>query len=203
MSKRKPLSDNPKPAVRAKLVAFAHYYRGHSDAKVRGNSKACYQLVSDRASDATAESMGSLYLNHPIVQEILQESAERLTRQADITQAEVLAELAKMAFFDIRNLFHGNGTPKAINELDDATAAAIAGLDTVNIGNSDTGIGQILKYKLADKKGALELIGKNLKMWTDKVDVSNPDGSLAHRDVPDEELDARISELERQVGRGQ
>lgn len=200
---KKDISDNPRPAVRAKLVAFAHYYRGHSSDKVRGNGKACYQLISDRASDATAEVKGSAYLNHPIVQEILQESAERLTREADVTEKMIKDELRKLAFFDIRKLYKDDGTPRAISELDDDTAAAVVGLDSVNIGNSDQGIGQVIKYKLADKKGALELLGKNLKMWTDKVDHSNDDGSLSPKNVPDEDLDARIAELEKQVGHGQ
>lgn len=174
------IADNPRPAIRAKLVAFAHYYRGHSSDRVRGNSKACYQMISDKASDATAEAMGSIYLNHPIVQEILAESAERLTESADVTQAMVLNELRKLAFFDIRNLYDDAGNPKSIGELDDDTAAAITGLDAVNIGNSDSGIGSVLKYKLADKKGALELFGKHLKLWTDKSEVTvNGGKSLA------------------------
>lgn len=186
MSKRKPLSDNPKPAVRAKLVAFAHYYRGHSDAKVRGNSKACYQLVSDRASDATAESMGSLYLNHPIVQEILQESAQRLIEEADINQAMVL-----------------QGIVKNIRRCEQAEPVRDRSGELVYVTTDQGEVAPAYKYDATNALRGYELLGKNLKMWTDKVDVSNPDGSLAHRDVPDEELDARISELERQVGRGQ
>lgn len=172
MARKHPdLAANPAPATRARLVNFAHLYRGGPD-EVRGNAVACYRMVHPAASVATAQAKACLYYNHPIVQAILDEKAQELCEQADITQERVLQELAKLAFFNVQALFNDDGTPKAISELDEHTAAAIAGVDVATIGNKDVGLGTILKMKLADKKGALELLGKNLKMWTDKVEAS-------------------------------
>jgi len=103
-------------------------------------------------------------------------------RQArtNITQDRVLQELARLAFFDPRKMFHGDGSPKAIHELDDDTAAAISGLDVVNVGNSEIGIGQVLKYKTADKGAALANAMRHLGMFNDKLDV-NVTNTLAER----------------------
>lgn len=170
---RRQLAENPTPAMQKKLTEFAHLYRGGPD-EVRGDAKACYKAIHPRSSDSTAEAQGSMYLNHRIVQAILAQKAEVISEQADITQARVLQELAKLAFFDIRKLLRDDGTPKPISELDDDTAGALSGLDVMNMSNNGedgASLGQVLKYRMADKKGALELIGKNLKMWTDKVEA--------------------------------
>lgn len=176
---KKVVADNPSESTKAKLREFKDLYRGGPDG-VRGNATACYMHLHPKAKRDSAEPRAHVYFNHPYTQELLAEDSERLTKECDVTQAMVLNELRKLAFFDIRKLYDDDGNPKAISELDDDTAAAITGLDAVNIGNSDSGIGSVLKYKLADKKGALELFGKHLKLWTDKSEVTvNGGKSLA------------------------
>lgn len=173
------LSENPKLSVKAKLKQFKDLYRGGPD-ELRGNARRCYMTVHPTANPKTATGKASGYLNHPYTQKLLAEDNERMTKECDVTQAMVLNELRKLAFFDIRKLYDDAGNPKSIGDLDDDTAAAITGLDAVNIGNSESGIGSVLKYKLADKKGALELFGKHLKLWTDKSEVTvNGGKSLA------------------------
>lgn len=98
----------------------------------------------------------------------LQEAA---CKKNQITVERVTAELAKMAFFDVRKLFNGDGSPKSIQDLDDETAAAVAGIDVANVGNAEIGIGQVLKLKLADKRASLELLGKHLQMFPTTVNV--------------------------------
>lgn len=175
----KNIADNPSDTMKAKLRKFADLYRGGPD-EVRGNATACYMSMFPNAKARSAGVKGGEYLHHAFTQAILEEDNERITKECDVTQAMVLNELRKLAFFDIRKLYDDTGNPKSIGELDDDTAAAITGLDAVNIGNSDSGIGSVLKYKLADKKGALELFGKHLKLWTDKSEVTvNGGKSLA------------------------
>jgi hypothetical protein len=36
----------------------------------------------------------------------------------------------------------------------------------------ENSIGSLKKIRLSDKKGALELIGRHLKMWNDKLDIT-------------------------------
>lgn len=50
----------------------------------------------------------------------------------------------------------------------------------MNIGNSEQGEGQVLKYKLSDKKGPLELLGKHLRMFVDRSENMNV--SMSHEE---------------------
>ena len=101
-------------------------------------------------------------------------------QRTDITADRVLKEYAKLAFFDPRKLFDEDGNPVRITELDDETAAAVAGfeVDTVllkdEVSEQKDGGGKmarkdacttIRKYKIADKKGALDSIGRHLGMF--------------------------------------
>jgi phage terminase small subunit len=78
-----------------------------------------------------------------------------------------LQERARLAFFDVRKLLDATGAPKAIQDLDDDTAAAIAGLDVVNIGSDDKRVGEVLKIKLADKNASLTALEKHLGLYKD------------------------------------
>ena len=131
-------------------------------------------------SAKTAYAIGDKLLKKTEVQQALTVAMSRREKRTHITQDRVLQELARLAFFDPRKMFHGDGSPKAIHELDDDTAAAISGLDVVNVGNSEIGIGQVLKYKIADKGAALANAMRHLGMFTDKLDVSIT-GALAER----------------------
>jgi phage terminase small subunit len=110
--------------------------------------------------------------------------AQRLTRLKEefkernmITVERVLKEYAKLGFFDPRNLFNDNGTPKDITELDDETAAALAGIEVLEqyegTGDNKEFVGYVKKYRLTDKKAALDSIAKHLGMFTEKSEVDN------------------------------
>lgn len=77
---------------------------------------------------------------------------------ADIER--VFKEAARIALFDPRKMFDDDGKPLHISQLDDDTAAAIAGLEIVTKGNSEMGFGEVLKVKIADKNAAIEKLFK-------------------------------------------
>jgi len=109
-------------------------------------------------------------------------------KRNQITQDRVLQELARIAFFDPRKLFYADGSPKGIHELDDDTAAAIAGMDVSDIfegtGPSRRFVGQLKKYKLADKMAALTTAMRHLGMLNDKLVVQgDPDNPVEVRQV--------------------
>ena len=96
-------------------------------------------------SAKTAYAIAEKLLRKVEIQQAVQDAKKARSERTEITQDRVLQELARLAFFDPRKMFHGDGSPKAIHELDDDTAAAVSGLNVVNIGNSEVGIGQVLK----------------------------------------------------------
>ncbi len=107
--------------------------------------------------------------NHGIAIRIKQ-LQERAAARAEITLGRVLRELCKLAFLDIRKAFDEQGDLKSIAELDDETAAAIAGIEYEEIFEMQgegaerkrVHTGRIHKIKLTDKKTALDSLAKHL-----------------------------------------
>lgn len=120
-------------------------------------------------SEATAQQQGSRLLSNVMVKTAIEQGEAELIAEVQaetgITLKRTLEEIARGAFFDVRNLFRPDGTPKDISELDYDTAAVIAGLDTATESEGkgeDRTLTYIRKYKLADKKGYLDMLMKHL-----------------------------------------
>lgn len=76
---------------------------------------------------------------------------------AVVTRERLLREIGRLAFVDPRRLLHDNGSMRALHELDDDTAAAIASVEVDEYGK--------LKYKLWDKGAAQEKLAKHLGVY--------------------------------------
>ena len=107
------------------------------------------------------------------IQVAIQKRRDELSRKAEITQERVLEEYARIAFFDPRKLLNPDGTPKPLNEIDEDTARAIAGLDIEVVGGDD-GLAQVKKYKIANKLGGLDSISKQLGFFEKHNDQKKP-----------------------------
>jgi phage terminase small subunit len=117
-------------------------------------------------------------LSNAHIQAAVEAGRKRTAEKLEITHERVLGELAKIAFLDVRKAFNPDGSLKPIDELDDNTAAAIAGLEVAAINDDGVTIGTLKKIKLADKISALEKLGRNLGLFNDKLtlkgDAENP-----------------------------
>lgn len=123
-------------------------------------------------SEKTAYSIGQRLLKHVEIQERIQQAMKERATRTGITQDRVLREYARIAFFDPRKLFDTDGNPINISELDEDTAAAIAGLEVVQELNSETGsTSYTKKYKITNKLGALDSLAKHLGMFDGKQET--------------------------------
>ncbi len=126
--------------------------------------------------DESARVNGSKLLTNTNVADYIQKRMDERAQRTEITQDRVLQELAKLGFFDIRKLFDDSGKPRDIAGLDNDTAACIAGLEVMDVydgvGEDKEFVGYVKKYKLSDKLKALELLGRHLGMFKDKVELS-------------------------------
>lgn len=162
-------------ALTAKQQLFVHEYLVDLNAK-QAAIRAGY-------SAKTAEQQASRLLSNVKVQDAVQEAMNERSKRTEITVDRVLQEYAKIGFFDARKLFDDNGKPLEISNLDDSTAAALVGLEVFEeyngYGEDREFAGYTKKYKLADKKGALDSIARHLGMFVDtnKVELS---GKVAH-----------------------
>ena len=80
----------------------------------------------------------------------------------EVTAENVVAALAQLAFYDPRNVYAVDGKLKKVNELDAVTARALAGMDVAQDGT-------VVKYRLANRVPALDLLGKYLKLFEGDV----------------------------------
>ncbi len=125
--------------------------------------KAAYPTVK---RDETAKAAGSRLLTIVNVAAYIAERMEERQKRTEITQDRVLQELAAIAFAratDYAEVKGGVTIVKPTATLTEDQVRAIAGIK-----NGVNGV----ELKLYDKKGALELLGRHLGMWNDKLEVS-------------------------------
>ena len=135
---------------------------------------------SQKMSNKTIDEKACLLMKNDKIRTRLEELTNELKQRNMVTVERVLQEYARLAFFDARKLFNDNGSPKGIMDLDDDTAAAIAGLEVMEIyegrGSERKFVGNLKKYKISDKIGALDSIGKHLGMFIERKEVTGKDG---------------------------
>lgn len=126
--------------------------------------------------DETASAAGSRMLGNVKVQEYISGKQKEIEKRTEVTQDMVIKELAKIAFMDIRKLYTENGQLRNVADLDDYTAGAISSLETLEeydgYGDDREKIGDTQKVKLLDKTKALELLGRHLGIFNDKLNVN-------------------------------
>lgn len=172
------------------------------------------QLVMDGRT--ATEAYLTAYDAHHLAHKSLNTAASRLIRTQKIKQRlselraeaeqrwsatveKIEREYARIAFFDVRRLFHLDGTPKEVSELDEDTAAAIAGIEIEEIfegtGMNRRKIGVVKKYKIADKLRALQDLGKFKGMFRDQGNVVNMVFQVKPPPEPDEAYDDEEGEV--------
>ncbi len=107
-------------------------------------------------------------IKHDIQQAIAKKMAER-SRRTGVNQDRVILELARLAFVKMTDIVDSSGKIK-----DTATDDDLSCIESVKYKHSDTDSGSSIEreVKISSKLKALELLGKHLGMWNDKVDVN-------------------------------
>ena len=116
--------------------------------------------------DETAAQAGSRMLRNVKVAAYIQERMQERQKRTEITQDRVLQELAAIAFAkatDYAEVTDECVKIKDTKDLDEQQIRAIAGIKEGKFG---------IEVKLNDKEKALELLGRHLGMFKDKVEVS-------------------------------
>lgn len=114
---------------------------------------------------------------------LIQESLKKREERTEITQDRVLREYAKIAFSDIDNYVRFDPDTGNVyfdwSRMNSERSGAVAEItqDEYMEGGGETAR-QVkkTKFKLHDKKGALDSLAKHLGMFTDKSEVRFPDG---------------------------
>lgn len=152
-------SDKPKrPDVNVFIAEYKIDRNGRRAAIAAGYSPKGAAVAASRL--LTKPNVAAEIANHRA------EALAKVQQDTGITLERVLKEIARIGFFDPRKMFGADGKPLSITELDDDTAAVIAGLDVMEeyegSGPDRVFVGYVKKWKLADKNSALEKLAKHL-----------------------------------------
>lgn len=135
-------------------------------------------------SARSAEVNGPRLLGNARVAEQVALLVGKVTAKAEVTVERIVQEAAAIAFHDARKLFDAEGRLKPIHELDDETAAALAGIEVEHLyegrGESRELVGTLHKVKRWEKTKALELLAKYRKMFDDGPKVNLTAGVVVY-----------------------
>ena len=147
------------------------------------NATQAYAKSHKGVTGNTARVEGSKLLTNPDVRAAIDAGRQQTMSRLEITRERVLLEAARLAFFDPRRLYHPDGQPKQLDELDDDTAACIAGVEVLEeyegSGEDRRLIGQTKKWKVAEKNPAVERLFKHLGLF--EKDNSQKQGTLGEQ----------------------
>lgn len=117
----------------------------------------------------TADAIGCENLTKPNIQQAIAEHMAERSRRTGVNQDRVVLELAKIAFVRMTDIVDSNGRIKQ-----DASADDLSCIESIKYKESDNEFGGSVEreVKIASKMKALELLGKHLGMWNDKLDVN-------------------------------
>ena len=120
-------------------------------------------------SPQTANEQGSQNLAKLSIQNAIAVAMAERSKRIGINQDRVVQELARIAFVKITDVAKEDGSIKL-----DAAEDDLACVESIKVKRSDseTGSSEEREIKLAPKMKALELLGKHLGMWNDKLDIN-------------------------------
>ena len=116
----------------------------------------------------TAQEQSSRLLSNVMVQEAISKAMAARSKRTGVNHRVVL-ELAKIAFVKMTDVVDSNGRIR-----EDATDDDLACIESIKYKESDNEFGGSVEreVKIGSKLKALELLGKHLGMWIDKLDVN-------------------------------
>lgn len=117
----------------------------------------------------TADQQASRMLTNVKVQTAIAKAMAERSKRTGVNQDRIVLELAKLAFVNMTDIVDKKGEIKDI-----ATADDLSCIESIKYKHSDTDSGSSVEreVKIGSKIKALELLGKHLGMWNDKIDVN-------------------------------
>lgn len=120
-------------------------------------------------SKRTATKIGSENLTKPDIQAKLLELITQRSERTDVDADRVLGRLVTIANFDPRRLFDEEGNMIQPHQLPEDVAKVVTGIEYGKFG---------VRIKIADRLKALELLGRHLGMFTDRIETKITEGRV-------------------------
>jgi len=138
---------------------------------LNGYKSAVYAGFSDKTARQQASHMLDVEENIEYLSVLRAEYASK----NGINKESILNEYRKIAFSDVRKILTIDGGLRSIDDLDDDTAGAIAGIESFDeVSRDGERLGTNRKIKLHDKLRALEALSKHLGLFEKDNSQSAP-----------------------------
>ena len=169
-----------KPKLNAKQLAFCQEYLIDLNA-TQAAIRAGYSVK-------TARQVAAENLTKPDIQTEVSRLIDERAARNKIDADTVLGELLRIARADIGQAFNPDGSLKSMADMPEEIRRAIAGVDVfeefAGRGEDREQIGFTKKVRFWDKVKALEMLGRHLRMFSDRVELTGKDGGPLVMDSP-------------------
>ena len=138
--------------------------------------------IAARYAKQSARITASRLLTNANISALIASLAKKHADKLDLDAEKVLTELSRMGFSNILDYMKITEEGDAYVDLSNLTREKAGAVLEITVDEYTEGKGKDArkikrtKFKLADKIRALELLGKYLKLFTEKMALSGPDG---------------------------
>lgn len=159
-----------------------------------------FNVKSDEAAVANASRLLANASVRARLTELQERVTERVVEKAVITKEEVLAELANIARANMLDYVRIQESGDAYVDLSKMTREQAAAIGELVVEEYTEGRGETardvkrVRFKLLDKKGALDSVAKHFGMFIDRTEVGNPGDFSKMTDSELLDEDERLSE---------
>lgn len=178
MGARGPEQGTPPGELTARQKKFVEEYQVDTNATAAA--------IRSGYSPTHADAVGSRLSRHPPVADALARLAADRAQKAEIDGIRVLREAALIALADIREAYDDQGRLLPPHLMPEQIARAIQAIETDEGPDGET---RTRRVRFCDKLKGIELLGKNLALWIDRVEHSGSVSITIQSDVTALEID--------------
>ena len=138
------------------------------------NRNATQAAIAAGFSEKSAHASGSRLLKHVKVRQLIDSRQTELLNKYALDTDDVYRSLAQELHFNPKSLYNEDGSLKAVTDLDDDVAMALAGIEMIQLGTPESPV-FIRKLKWAPKASAREQLIKIRGMYARDNEQNRPE----------------------------
>lgn len=141
------------------------------------NGTKAVQRVKPKMERASASSLAQHYLAQECVQRELTRKINKNLERIDVSVESIIRELHRIAMTDTGDLYDDNGKLLDIKKMPEHVRRAISSIktkevwETLDKAKGPEVVGYTQEVKLWSKEKGLEMLGKHLQMWVEKIQL--------------------------------
>ena len=111
-------------------------------------------------------------MSNPAIRSAIDKALAAQVERVEVKADDILRELLRILRTDIGDVLGPDGALLAVKDMPVDVRRAVSSIEVSEEQVDGVAVGEIKKLKFWDKPRAAELLGKHLKLWTDKVEHS-------------------------------